>query len=537
MARALQVMMRDLRPLLHTLLLAGTVAACGAEPGAAGETAATATLGPETGALRSTDGRFELHFELGALSGPTDVTIRALREQSVEGGLDERPPLYEVTLSSCAVVRPEFVTAVYRKPEGLLWRGHLALGSVLEERLVPEPGSRLVDGALEARGSFICPRGATEPERRTFGLTAVREDACEWDEPGTCGPCSVCRGGDPACQQPEDLVCAQGRCVAPEEIEPGACGTLLPRFPGQDDAPGSGRAFVLSELGVAPQGVGFDLDDRCRGPGDCVDNAAWQLGALLNDPMRQFILGGYLLYAIELTGKAAHSGDGALTVRFYTVSDADEPFFPANNFSPPVGEERCCEFLIDPGALIGDPPQALTRAPARARAGMIQTLAPAEVSLKPPPIEGEEDFDWSLVVLQFLNQAYLSFELRSDPERLVRGRLGGVMRTAALGRAPNPYCRTLNMLCPRQLPDSTMLDLFVSILQPDIDLDGDGLERLELGANGRVARCFDGNGAEIVAPVLSPPWACALDPRMADGFSVAFEFTAVPATLVGVRER
>lgn len=535
--RALEVMTQTRWSLIPTVLLAGAVAACGAEEPVPAGTTRAEIPGPAGDALRSADGLFELHFEEGALSGPTLVTIRTLRDQSVAGGLDSKPPLYEVTLSSCTVVRPDFVRASYQKPEALAWRGRLSLGAVAGERLAPEASSRMVDGAVEARASFTCPRGPSEPERRTFGLTAVQDEACVWDEPGTCGPCSVCSPGDAACQQPTNLVCAQGRCVAPDEIEPGACGTSLAPFPGWDDAPGVGRAFVLSEFRVAPKGVGFDLDNTCRGPGDCVDNSTWQLGELMNDQMRQAILGGELLYALELSGEAAHSGDGALTARFYVAFDADEPRSPTNNFRAPVGEEDCCEFLIEPHSLSGDPPRAFARAPARARAGAIQTLAPMRVDLRPAPIEGEEDYYWPLVLLQFLHRAYLSFERLADPDRIERGRLGGVMLMDELAWTPNPHCRTLNQLCPRQLPDSTMLDLFASILQPDIDLDGDGLELLEVGTNGRVERCRDGNGVQIPALVPDEPWTCALDPRMADGYSVAFEFTAVPAKLVGIRQR
>ena len=75
-------------------------------------------------------------------------------------------------------------------------------------------------------------------------------------------------------------------------------------------------------------------------------------------------------------------------------------------------------------------------------------------------------------------------------------------------------------------------------MQPDIDLDvpRDGLERLDLGSNGRVSRCYDGNRLEVPpAPLTGPAWMCALNPKMADGYSLGIDFTALAATIVGTR--
>jgi len=97
----------------------------------------------------------------------------------------------------------------------------------------------------------------------------------------------------------------------------------------------------------------------------------------------------------------------------------------------------------------------------------------------------------------------------------------------------------MNELCPRVLAtDTTVLDELSSLVQPDIDLDGDGLERFELGVDGRVEVCRDGCAAgdcPIVPPlVATEPWTCALDLRIADGFSIAFGVHAVRATIESI---
>jgi hypothetical protein len=67
-------------------------------------------------------------------------------------------------------------------------------------------------------------------------------------------------------------------------------------------------------------------------------------------------------------------------------------------------------------------------------------------------------------------------------------------------------------------------------VSPDVDLDGDGLERVLLDEEGRVRACVDGDMTIIDGP------ECFLDDRMADGFSLTFSVTAVPAVFAGRRD-
>jgi hypothetical protein len=96
-----------------------------------------------------------------------------------------------------------------------------------------------------------------------------------------------------------------------------------------------------------------------------------------------------------------------------------------------------------------------------------------------------------------------------------------------------------------------LLDLVATLLSPtpDIDLDipPNGLESvLDTDGDGRVDRCCIENGTSPAAtggtcnngevPPIDPtqPWTCALSPRMDDGYSIAYTFTAVGATVVGI---
>ena len=87
-------------------------------------------------------------------------------------------------------------------------------------------------------------------------------------------------------------------------------------------------------------------------------------------------------------------------------------------------------------------------------------------------------------------------------------------------------------------PGATYLDVFVLGLnflnfrvtpsQPDMDVDGDGLERfLDSDNDGNIDTCIDGNGVQIVGI------DCPLDPRIADGWSGAMDVEAVGALLAG----
>ncbi len=63
-------------------------------------------------------------------------------------------------------------------------------------------------------------------------------------------------------------------------------------------------------------------------------------------------------------------------------------------------------------------------------------------------------------------------------------------------------------------------------IQPDIDLDGDGLETVQADSAGIIS-CTDGDGTVITGEL------CGCDPRMADGYSIVFVLDTRGAAILG----
>lgn len=299
---------------------------------------------------------------------------------------------------------------------------------------------------------------------------------------------------------------------------------------GWDDFPGTGRMFVLNTFAIANDGA-----------------ALAGLGELMNDQIQQGVLGGELLVLVEIAGVNPDflGDDPSVTVKFYGARDADDPFFPANNFSVPSGQTTCCEFLIDPQSLTTDTlPRARSRAPARIEGGRVQTLQPVPMELTlaigPPPHSSFR-----------LERVLFTARVQPDLLELSSGTLEGAMPMSTLAQHDNAFCKQVNE-CSIRFSDSTLLDLVTTEIrvEPDVDLSvpRDGLACLiDVDGDARVDRCCRANGAgacilsnrdcqngDPVEPVVpSDPGSCALDPVMADGYSIHFSVTGVPASVVG----
>lgn len=481
------------------------------------------------GVARSADGMFEVEFQLGALGQTSEITIRTDRTQETSPWrLSPTLPRYEVMVSPCSILRPELIEVRHRVPEDLSWEGKLTLAK--SSAAAPELSSRaqLRDAWVVVREFLDCAPEASQLGSSRFELATQTNGQCSSGVAGVCLPCQPCEVLDPECSRSSDWLCEQDVCRPLAEIEEGSCAEI--GISGWDDPPGSGPAFILDSFGFAEAGRGFDVDGACRGPGDCIENSLSFLGGMINDQIRQSLLGGETLLLMELAGlDESYTGDArGLTLKHYRARDADDPFFPANNFQVPRGESDCCRFEIHWISLQPSPPQARLRALAAASRGRLQTVYTSSFEI---------DFYLGAPSYFRVDRAQISAKLPTDLSRISEGTLGGAMSIRTLAQISNIYCLVGGTSCPRQLPqDSTLLDLVASFAQPDIDLDEsrDGLERLEVGANGRIARCIDGDGLEVL-PIdpNDPAWMCALNPKMADGFSVAFNFTAVRATIVG----
>ena len=447
--------------------------------------------------------------------------------------MSESLPRYEVNISPCSVSRPELVHVRHKVPEGLEWDGRLTLARTVGEQAdYPLPTS-LRGGWVSGRTLITCSSSESDSSGVIFELATHTQSNCLATADAICSPCAPCLSFDPACAQRSDWVCQARGCVPDTSTEREVCDNLgVDRAAGWDELPATGPVFVLDHLEILGQGRGFDVDTACRGPGDCIDNSLWQVGQLANDQIRQGLLTGEILVLLELAGldDPFAGTDGNLTLKWYAGKDADDPPFPANNFGLVRGDDRCCEFEIGPESVTGNSPQARTRAVGSIQRGHLQSLTAVGLSL-PLTLGGP-----SLLPFQ-IERASVAGRVGSALDRVSDGSIGGAVPIRWLASTANPYCLTENPLCPRQLPESsTLIDLIASVLQPDVDLDvpRDGLERIDVGANGRVGRCIDGDGRQVPPVVEGEPWTCALDPRMADGYSIGIGFSAVPATIVGI---
>ena len=385
-------------------------------------------------------------------------------------------------------------------------------------------------------GSFCAPDGRCETE--CFTDLDCREPIECADNPAGC--------------RPKGLTCnGQGKCTGVYSFAESETfrEVALPEVPdeidGWDDPPGSGSAFIIDSIAIAQQDRGFDLDSNCD-DGECIDNELWQVGDLGNDQIRQGLLGGESLLLLEIAGldEPFRGRDPSVAIKIYGARDADDPFFPANNFQVPEGQSTCCEFRISSKSLTGFPRVARARAPAEIERGRLRSLLPVPIEFTltvgaPPHPEIR------------LEQVKISGRVASDLSRFSDGVLGGAIPVPTLAQSRNPYCKTVSPRCPSQFEDSRLIDLVSTLFsqKPDIDLDGDGVECIiDTDGDSTVDLCCDGDPSITVCPSKGPctgatvlplsegrePWECALNPRMADGYSVGFTFSAVKATILGI---
>ena len=359
---------------------------------------------------------------------------------------------------------------------------------------------------------------------------------------------------NPAGCRPKGLICnAQGKCTGNYRLSDNGpvrdvnVREIPAEIDGWDDPPGTGAAFIINRLAVASEGRGFDVDGECGDDG-CVDNYLWSLGDFANDQIQQGLDNGQSLLLVELAGldQPFVGNDRSLSLKVYSALDADSIFFAGNNFQPADGQSGCCEFRINPKSLGGFPRVARARAPAEIDGGRIRSLLPVTV-------------DFVLAVGSQphpevrLERVKISGRVTSDLQKFSDGLLGGAVPVNNLAQIENPYCITESARCPRRFNrGSTMMDLVSFMLspRPDIDLDGDGLECVfDTDGDSSIDTCCNGDSGggdacpvdgrcptDPILPLVSgrPDWQCALNPNIADGYSLAFTFTAVAASIVGI---
>jgi cysteine-rich repeat protein len=271
--------------------------------------------------------------------------------------------------------------------------------------------------------------------------------------------------------------------------------------------------------------VNSDPDVGCDLNGDStVDNWLGLLGSAFSSVLQTSIDDGTLIYLLELRRLNDPTGQNDADVDFarYSGNDYDNPPNPSNNYG------GAGQFYIDPPSLDanGDP-LSLFRSSVLAGGNI---TGQATVFTLPTG---------SLGTLE-LRLARLSAHIDTDGSKVTGvsqpGQICGAIPACVLDMMPNPVTA---------VPVDTLLELVLFIgvdsgfaYTPDIDLDGDGLESYNLDGSLKLVSCVDGDGTTTVPlhpDAGNPLLRCPCDPRFADAYSVTVNFTAVPATVMGVQ--
>ncbi len=242
-------------------------------------------------------------------------------------------------------------------------------------------------------------------------------------------------------------------------------------------------------IAFEPPDQGRDLD----GDGD-VDNIVGTQRDFLNPLLEQRIADGTLLVLFALPGLSTTPTVEPLEIAAYWPLAQDADHDPANN-------TITSEFLISLSIFDAS---CAPHSPMTA----VQTGLSYHAESDGGGFAGQ-------VGLFNLQDAVFDGTIESD----------GSLTTHLTGAYP--VCALDRAAAGGALPGSTLDILVVALgLQPDIDADADGLERFE-SEDGIVARCIDGDGTVLEGS------SCPCDPAIADGYSAAVRFEAIPANIVG----
>lgn len=238
--------------------------------------------------------------------------------------------------------------------------------------------------------------------------------------------------------------------------------------------------------------VGIDVMRLQGGP------AFERFAATANSSLDDMIDDGRLLLALELVELDDPADDPALTVAYYPCLDPDAD--PTDNFDA----DRPDTWEVDRTA-----PDTLF--PASIRGGVLSASTPVGIAFPGLPIDIEVSHPTITGPVTEEGGVITSF----GP-----GTLSGAVTASTLTGTPN-------LLEAFDCPGDTMLDVMalgcagsVDASQPDVDVDGDGLEQFfdscdpAVAPDGIVECCVDGDGAVIEGV------GCTDDPRFADGFDI-----------------
>ncbi len=234
------------------------------------------------------------------------------------------------------------------------------------------------------------------------------------------------------------------------------------------------------------------------------------LGGLLDPLLAGQIEAGTLLLGLELRDveDPAIRNDSDLSVGLFLLQDSDGD--PADNFDPEAPET----FTLPPGSWSEDEPPPLEFVDGSLVGGMLSASGLGALDLLGESLP---------LPIRDLSLSGLVAAGRGRVRTLSEGRLRGALAASLLSIVPN----VLGEACGgASLLDALATGCGLLPLQPDVDVDDDGLERfVDTDDDGIVDLCRDGDGTEIVGP------DCPRDPAIADGYALIFVVHGVGAEL------
>ena len=257
--------------------------------------------------------------------------------------------------------------------------------------------------------------------------------------------------------------------------------------------PSFGRSFIVTTFTMRQANDGFDLNGDGK-----PDNLLGTLASFANPKWQDAITKGYAIYLLDvrdLAGPPLVEG-GTMQLSFFVGTDADAD--ATNNlggmgtfYVPPE------QFDVNCMTTAGFDHPTVHNGQIQASKTDLDIVAQGVGSLK------------------FVN---VIFQGTMNPDYSVfSGSVGDVGTACALS------------LSPSGVNASSLLDVIVGTfsLQPDIDLNGDGLDTFAVDSNG-ISSCTTATGVTIMGH------DCACDPRIHDGYSAAMDFTSAPARILGL---
>jgi len=294
-------------------------------------------------------------------------------------------------------------------------------------------------------------------------------------------------------------------------------------------------SMIIDSLEIGGPSAGCDYTGDGE-PDNAFGEAFGGARGLINDMfLTDAITNGELILLMHMLGLDDPSGasDDSLTVAWMQGEDAD--MNPDNNFSGMAELYGAAEGFDD----MGNPTTSFaSRIASSSLSGGPEDVTipismgfPIRLDLRNGRIHGTTTAtsgEWSAIEDGLLCGAVPSSTLALIPNiaELIES-MGGIM-------VPPP--------CDGSMDRGTLLDLLVGGVtvfgieigpaQPDVDLDGDGLEYYETDSGsdcqGVITACIDGDGTRVEGR------GCATDPRFEDGFSAGLPFTAVRAHIIGL---